>query len=132
MNMRTRPMWLLGLLLLSGTGSAVAVDHPVTVGGATLTFSPSTLTINAGDTVTFTNAGGFHNVHSDPGAVTAFHCSVDCNLNNSPNGSAWSDTVTFPTAGTAGYHCDQHQTAGMVGTITVQGVPVVLQSFDVE
>jgi plastocyanin len=57
---------------------------------------------------------------------------VDCVSNNTPDGSAWSDVVTFPTAGTVTYQCDQHAGSGMTGTINVQPLPVRLQSFDVE
>lgn len=101
------------------------------LGQNALAFNPATLLIQPGDTVTFTNnSGGFHNVDSTSGP-TAFHCSVDCVSNNGPNGSAWSDTVTFPTAGTVTYRCDQHFDSGMTGSITVQAMPVTLQSFDV-
>ena len=115
---------------------AQAVDHSVTVGGASLTYSPAMLSINVGDTVTFTNAGGFHNVASDPGAVTSFHCSTACGSSptGDPAGGAWSQQITFSTAGTVGYHCEAHGSPGlgMFGTITVNPVPVSLQSFDVE
>ena len=89
------------------------------------------MTINAGDTVTFTNAGGVHNAHST-GGPTAFACAVDCVSSTSPSGAAWSDVVTFPTAGTVTYQCDQHALSNMTGTITVQALPVRLQSFDVD
>lgn len=112
--------------------SAFAADHPVAVGGTSLVFTPNSLTISAGDTVTFTNAGGFHNIDST-GGPTTFKCSVDCISNNAPNGTAWSDTVPFPTAGTVTYRCDQHATSGMTGSITVNPlVPVRLQSFEVD
>ncbi|MGA9333336.1 MAG: plastocyanin/azurin family copper-binding protein, partial [Rudaea sp.] len=118
------PIWI-AVLLIAGIGTAWGTNHIVTVGGAGLAFSPKTLTINAGDTVTFTNAGGFHNVHSDPGSVTSFRCSVDCSGNNGPNSNGWNATVSFPTAGTIGYYCDEHGAPGqgMFGTITVNAAP---------
>ena len=125
------------LLFSLATTSALAVNHNVAVGQNSqgmnaLAFNPSSLTINAGDTVTFTNnSGGFHNAHSTSGPTT-FQCSVDCVNNNTPNTSAWSDIVTFPTAGTITYQCDQHGGMGMTGSITVQALPVRLQSFDVK
>lgn len=120
-------------VLASVSVSAGAANHDVAVGGAGLVFTPSTLTINAGDTVTFTNAGGFHNVASDPGAVTQFHCSTACGDSpvGDPSGAAWVQVITFPTPGTADYHCDAHAGSGMVGTITVN-VPVDLQSFSID
>jgi plastocyanin len=129
--------WILAPLLFAAM-PAWAANHTVMVGQNTqgqdaFAFNPPTLTIAAGDTVTFTNnSGGLHNVHSTSG-LTSFHCSVDCVSNNAPDTSAWSDTVTFPSADTINYQCDQHgQAFGMVGTITVQGsTPVKLQSFDV-
>ena len=126
------------MLFSIATTSAFAVNHNVAVGqnnqgAAALAFNPSSLTINAGDTVTFTNAGGFHNAHSTGGpAADAFQCSVDCASNNTPNSTIWSDVVTFSTAGTVTYQCDQHAGSGMTGTITVQPMPVTLQSFDVD
>jgi plastocyanin len=116
---------------------ALAANHTVIVGQnnagqPALAFNPSSLTINAGDMVTFTNAGGTHNVDSTSGPTT-FKCSVNCTTTNTPNMTAWSATVTFPTAGTVTYQCDQHVGFGMVGSITVNPlVPVRLQSFDVD
>jgi plastocyanin len=109
------------------------VDHPVQVGGAGFTFSPATLTINQGDTVTFTNAGGTHNVHATNGP-TLFTCGLNCSSNTGPNGTAWSHQITFDTPGTVNYQCDAHFGAPffMTGTITVNApTPVRLQSFDV-
>jgi plastocyanin len=105
---------------------AYAANHDVSVGGAAgFAFTPSTLTITEGDTVTFTNAGGFHNVASDAGAVTSFRCADGCDGDGSggsgdASGSAWVAVVTFPTAGSAPYHCEVHAGSGMTGTITVE------------
>jgi plastocyanin len=123
------------------SASAFAANHTVTVGppGNAFSFSPADITIAAGDTVTWTYAGGGapHNVVSDPGSVTSFRCANGCDGaggNGAPSSSAWSATVTFPTAGTIGYFCEVHGAAGgqgMAGTVTVT-VPVTLQSFDVD
>ena len=115
--------------------AALAVNHQITA-NPNLTFTPQFLTINAGDTVTFTNTGGTHNAASDPGAVTSFHCSTACGASpvGDPNGTLWTQTITFPTPGTVGFHCDLHGApgAGMFGTITVSPTPVELQSFEID
>ena len=119
------------LLLALVADSAFGVDHPVQVGPG-FTFTPSSLSINQGDTVTFTNAGGTHNVHAISGP-TLFTCGVNCSTNTVPSGTAWSHQITFNTAGTVNYQCDAHFGLGMTGSITVNPVvPVRLQSFEVE
>lgn len=144
--MRSTPslkMMKLGIAVLLGLASAstFAANHTVTVGpaGDAFSFSPANITIAAGDTVTWTYAGGGapHNVVSDPGSVTSFRCANGCDGaggNGNASSSAWTATVTFPTAGTIGYFCEIHGAAGgqgMAGTVTVT-VPVTLQSFDVD
>lgn len=117
--------------------SAFATNHVVQVGGTTddggyyggstanLSFSPSSLPINVGDTVTFQNLGGApHNVHADD---NSFRCANGCDGdgdggNGAPSANTWSDTITFNTAGTVNYHCDEHQAMGMVGSIIVNAV----------
>ena len=127
--MRTCQRIVAALSVLCST-CAFGVDHPVQVGPG-FTFSPSTLTIAQGDTVTFTNAGGTHNVHAT-GGPTWVTCGLNCSTNTVPNGTAWSHTITFPTPGTVNYQCDAHAGLGMTGTITVNApTPVRLQSFDV-
>ena len=109
------------ILLLSAMASAE--NHVVTSSG--MSFTPSTLAINAGDTVTFRNASGLHNAVSDPGSVTTFRCANGCDRaggNGNPSSALWSATVTFPTAGTVGYYCEIHGApggGGMAGTITI-------------
>ncbi len=110
--------------------AASAANHVVDA-RPNLTFSPANLTITAGDTVTFRNAGGFHNVVSDPGAVTSFRCANGCDGaggNGDLSNAAWTATVAFPVAGTAGYYCEAHGNpggVGMAGRITVNAAPVV-------
>jgi plastocyanin len=126
---------LAALLLGLCSGAALAANHTVTA-RSDLTFSPSSLTITAGDTVTFKNGGGFHNVASDPGSVTSFRCANGCDGaggNGNLSSAAWSATVAFPTAGTVGYFCEAHGSSGgvgMSGTITIQGAPVAARRSD--
>ena len=71
-------------------------------------FSPKTVTVNEGDSVTFTNDGP--TVHT----ATAEDGSFDTgNLN-----AGDSDTVTFDSAGTIAYICTPHPF--MKGTVVVQ------------
>ena len=126
--------WLAGVpgLLLSMMASAE--NHVVTASG--MTFSPSSLAINAGDTVTFQNGGGAHNVASDPGSVTAFRCANGCDGaggNGNPSSASWSATVAFPTAGTVRYFCEVHGAPGgigMAGRITISPAAVVAHRCD--
>ena len=102
--------------LLSGCAlSALATDHPVTTSG--LTFSPPTLTIPAGDSVTWSGLqGGGHTTTSDTSL-----------WNSGPDGFKF----VFNTSGTFHYHCIPHQGFGMVGTITVNAAPNVPPTISV-
>lgn len=114
---------------------ASGANHTVTA-NSNMTFTPSSLSIAAGDTVTFKNGGGLHNVASDPGAVTTFRCANGCDGaggNGDPSSDAWSAVVTFRTAGTIGYFCEIHGAPGgigMAGKITVSGAVVVARRCD--
>jgi plastocyanin len=133
MRIRFRHSMILACLLIPVSSWAGSTNHTVTVGGSGLTFSPSSLSIAAGDTVTFVNAGGFHNATTNPGAVTSFRCANGCDAtggNGAPSSAAWSGLVTFPTPGTASYFCEVHGQI-MSGVINVT-VPVSLQTFEVD
>src|SRR4249920_565937 len=63
---------LFGIIaIFAATGSAVAANQTVTVGtgGSGMSFSPATVTINKGESVTFTYPGGVlpHNVAANDG-----------------------------------------------------------------
>ena len=128
---------LLAALLALAAFPAFADDHIVTARSGPFRFEPATLEIAVGDTVTFVNGGGFHNVKSDPDAVTAFRCADGCDEtggNGDLSSALWQATVEFPTAGTAGYYCEQHGGpggGGMSGVITiVDGTPTAEISVD--
>ncbi len=108
MRYLTRLISVLALLLAATLFStpARAQEHVVEI--RDFTFSPSNLTVNVGDTVTWTNAG------PSPHSATASDGSFDSgNLN-----PGQSYTFTFHTPGTYPYVCQYH--AGMHGTIIVQ------------
>jgi plastocyanin len=107
------------VLLLAGFAvPAAAANHLVTTGD--MSYSPSDLTITAGDTVTWQNTNlGQHNVTADDGS---FRCANGCDGHGgdgTPSTNGWSFTLTFSVPGTIHYHCEIHQVFGMVGTITV-------------
>jgi len=85
-----------------------------------LVFEPSTLTVKAGEKITFVNNRGFpHNVVFDadeiPEGVDADAISHEDYL----NGPGDEVSNTFDTPGSYSYYCEPHQGAGMVGKIVV-------------
>jgi plastocyanin len=99
---------LIGLLFLSPTAFA-QTTHVVTVGDNF--FSPSSLTIDAGDTVEWRNAAGGmpHDVTANDGSFA------------SQTASSFTFSVTFNDPGSWSYLCTVHPSA-MTGVITVQAV----------
>ena len=90
---------------------AITSAGVVTVGaGAANSFTPSTVTIQAGQSVTWNWVSGFHSVVSD---------SMPKAFADSPGQASGQYTVMFATAGTYPYHCGIHG-AMMTGTIVVQ------------
>ena len=124
MNMRALiAQTLLTLIALICACPVWSANFNVTVGGGGNTFSPNNLTIVAGDTVTFQNAGGFHNVVSD---AAGFRCATSCTGSGGNASSAgWTAVVTFNTPGAFDFYCDVHGAAGvgMFGTLTVGAAP---------
>jgi len=118
---------VVALASLLCTFDACAKQWYVQSGGAQVAFSPQFLTIQAGDTVTFLNLGGYHNVVADDGSFRCAHGCDDDGQGGSGNASDsfWLATVPFPKAGTVGYFCEPHGApgSGMYGTIEVVAVP---------
>jgi plastocyanin len=115
------PALLLALLGgLAAAAPATAADHQVTV--RDFVFEPATVHIQPGDTVTWTNAGGHHNVVASNGS---FRCANGCDGEGGDGDAAtnaWSVTRTFGQPGTVNYFCEVHGSAsglGMAGQVVV-------------
>lgn len=94
---------------LHSSRSATAASS-ASVGARDNFFTPPSVTVQVGDTVTWSNGG--HNAHT----VTANGGGFDSgNLNP---GQSFSQTFTQP--GTVAYYCKYHRSLGMKGTITVK------------
>ena len=104
---RWRPLCLLiGAVCLGAANRSSAMTTNVVF--QDYSFTPQTVTIQVGDTIVWTNAGGVHTVTGDG---TDPFCG--------PNAIATSCSETFTNAGTFPYHCNFHQFLGMVGTVIV-------------
>ncbi|HEU4558433.1 MAG TPA: plastocyanin/azurin family copper-binding protein, partial [Longimicrobium sp.] len=98
----------------TATAAVTVTTTAPPVGNATVTtpgesFSPQTVTIAPGTTVTWQFSGNTHNVTFNTVAPTG---------GNIPDRSSGSVTRTFPTAGTYDYRCTRHN--GMTGRVVVQ------------
>jgi plastocyanin len=100
--------------LLLAAPAAFAADHRVTVSSAGHGFDPQELTINVGDTVTFTAFTDplKHNVHANDNSF----------YSGAPQLGPWTYVVPFRSTGNFAYQCDPHAEMGMRGVIhVVQG-----------
>ncbi len=114
--------------LVPVTAAGAAGDPAVTIsancGGSTFCFSPATLTISDGDTVTWTNASGAEHFvgRCDPGSCDGASggTGTDTTFTSAdvPDGATYSHT--FHGAGTYTYFCAIHGYATMHGVIVVQ------------
>lgn len=107
-------------LVIAFAISAQASEKTIVAQGTS--WSPSTETIQVGDTITWTNPGkGFHNVCVQKPGTSGSDC--DEYTNGQPS-QAWTSTVahTFTTPGTYKFYCEAHRDLGMTGTITVNRV----------
>ena len=105
---------VLALILAAALTAALpsrAATVNVSVGGPGFSFTPQEVHIHPGDTVTWTNAGGAHNVAADDGS-----------FRNALSSSSWTFSHTFDAVGRAGYHCEAHGApgSGMFGTVVVE------------
>jgi plastocyanin len=86
-------------------------------------FTPNAITINAGDTVRWTNVSGTHNVD---GSTTTYPSNPMPFSNPSDGSGAWVFDVVFTIAGTYQYQCGFH--ASMLGTITVNSTAAISEN----
>ena len=91
---------------VAATNTTGSTENQVNV--SNFQFSPSTLTVKVGTTVTWKGVSGSHTVTSDDSAPMQF---------DQPISEGGTVTVTFTQAGTYEYHCSIH--ASMHGKIIV-------------
>lgn len=131
---------MLSRLLLAGIALALGVAAPVSAANVTATvvstFTPTPVTIVAGDSVTWNNVGGgFHNVVADN---TTFRCASGCDGDGmggdgDASTAGWTFTRFFNTPGTIAYHCEIHGASGgigMAGTVVVLPFTVFSDGFN--
>ena len=90
-------------------------SHIVNVGGPTDIFDPAVLLVVPGDTVTWVNIGGFHNVN---GSLNTYPANPE-GFENAVSSTSWSFTHVFTISGEYNYQCDPHVGMGMVGQVFV-------------
>jgi plastocyanin len=110
----------LGAATSSGETFVVQLDGPSFVYEG-MTDMDIALQINVGDTVRWEWVTGFHNVVSgipgEPGEGTLFH-------SGDPTGDVGTIfEFTFDETGLYGYHCEIHESIGMVSTVSVVPAP---------
>lgn len=106
----------LALVVGMGAGTAAAADQDVAISG--FSYSPGTVTINVGDSVTWTN--------SDAQAHTA----TGDGWNTGDLGNGDSGSITFRTAGTFDYMCGIHP--AMRGTVVVRAAGATTPPTDTD
>ena len=89
------------------------IDGVYTVFAGNMYYNPTTITISIGDSITFINEQGFHDVYTTSGPVelSLNPCSSPCTIG----------TLVFEVAGEYNYICSigSHAEQGMIGTIIV-------------
>lgn len=107
-----RKVFLFSALLFFLTNLNAQIRHDVQVSNNV--FSPSSLTVEIGDTVVWTNIQGNHNVN---GQKSTFPTNPESFGNEV--GAGWTYSYVFNTPGHYDYRCDPHYIYGMTGSVTV-------------
>jgi len=119
-NLMVLARTVIGIVILGMFGCKSDSENPGTSGQSNLppntiamsasVFSPATITVTAGTTITWQN---FDNI-----VHTSTSDSTGWNTGDIQPGA--SKTAVFNTQGTFKYHCTYHRAMGMVGTVIVQ------------
>jgi plastocyanin len=104
------PVAVVVMMVSTGSHSAIAAITNIVYGGAALTFRPANVTINAGDTVVWSNASGVHNVVGTTAGTPLCGCAGT---------SIPGFTNTFNVPGDYLYQCSFHAGFGMTGIVHV-------------
>jgi plastocyanin len=113
-SMRLSALPAAGLVALAAASTAAGATHTVTQVG--VSFSPSSVTVEAGDTVQWVWTAGAHDVldgtgPTDPQRGSLFHSALSSGV---PTFS-----FVFNTPGTFPYFCSPHFSLGMTGVVIV-------------
>ena len=108
--------------------SEIALSTIVPVTDSGFTFSPQTITVNAGDTVSFSLAS-IHNVAEVSQATYAANGNtLLAGGFSTPFGGGWVFTAQL-TIGTHWYVCQPHASMGMKGRIIVQSATAIAENL---
>ena len=121
-NLRTLTSYIMAAVVMVFSYTATSqTSHSVIINSVNNSFTPSSLTINIGDTVVWSNDGGFHNVNGD---LSTFSSNPDGTIFSGSANNSWSVYEwVCTTAGSYDYQCDPHAGMGMVGTIIANLTP---------
>ena len=95
------------------------VSH--TINSGSYYYTPTNLTIDVGDTVTWINDGGLHNVNFAVSTITGLNFNNPESFTSSPTTGPTLYTHVFTIPGSYEYDCSvgSHAQNGMVGYLTV-------------
>ena len=114
--------FLLPLFLILSFTTSAQTTHQVLV--ANMSYSPSELSIEVGDQVTFILESGMHDVNFNSSSLTGESFDNPVEISSLPMQSEPGEmgTITFDVPGTYNYDCSMygHASMGMVGSITVE------------
>ena len=110
------------VFLLFSYAALSQTNHTISNSGSS--WVPSSLTILVGDTVTWINTGGSHNVN---GTTTTFPNNPE-SFGGFSVSAGWTFDHVFTIAGDYDFQCDPHAGMGMTGTITVQSNTTLISS----
>jgi len=125
--------FLLPLFLILSFTTSAQTTHQVLV--ANMSYTPSELTIEVGDQVTFILEGGTHDVNFNISMLTLEPFDNPVEITSLPMQSEPGEmgTITFDVPGTYNYDCSMygHASMGMVGSIIVEETETQSLSVDV-
>jgi plastocyanin len=111
------------LLVFLFSFSNIAFSQNVThyINAGSYYYSPSSLTINSGDTIVWLNDGGFHNVNFISSTTTGLSFGNPESFISSPTNDDTLYTHVFTLPGTYNYDCSvgSHASNGMTGSLIV-------------
>jgi uncharacterized surface protein with fasciclin (FAS1) repeats/plastocyanin len=109
------------LALLFSVSASTYAQTSHTISSASYSYTPASLNINVGDTVTWINLGGNHNVNFIASAVTGMNYNNPESFISTPTTGPVLYTHVFTIPGNYIYDCSvgAHAANGMVGSLTV-------------